>query len=505
MLAVLGMFVFVGVFSFASPAMAEIHQLDADWNEQSVTATDLGITNVGTLPTSRLYFFKEWGRGIERLFTFRAVSKVELELKITNQIAAEIAKMYYLDRDSDSDRVLNTGISLESNTGALVKALKGYTKAQERLQFRLAKLPNYEDPKVAELLEQVDKKTAKHLAILFQLAILSPSARFSYSIGGGADSFDKSTGDAGDDFIEGSAGVDTVTYAAKRGPKSGGGWDSDSDGIALAIEKAQATIHATVVVSAGKDSNIKQKAAEQIERAEKAIQELETELRFVYVANQGISTLRESGQGTGPAGIAVGDEGAPADKSKTTRVRFEVEGNTLKAKDHLERAKKAFAEGNYGEAFGQARSATVIIDFANGTFRNIIIDFQNGKIQPGQESEKLKTPEAVTPRPIETKPTVPTPKPRSIPENSVESKTPGSTDDTVISAPKTIEPMFCTTQYDPVCGIDGKTYSNTCFIGLAGVKVNYTGECRTTDQPSTTPDTSTSTTTSTSTNGAGTQ
>ncbi len=447
MLAVLGMFVFVGVFSFASPAMAEIHQLDADWNEQSVTATDLGITNVGTLPTSRLYFFKEWGRGIERLFTFRAVSKVELELNITNEIAAEMLAV----ANKHFKEAILTARGREG-AEATQNAIENYTKAQERLQSQLAKLPgNSEDPKVAELLEQVDKKTAKHISVFEKI---SNGLRINR---------------AGDD----AAGL----------------------GLALELENAQNNLQKTIAVSVDKGENAKQRAAEQIERAEKAIQELETELRFVYVANRGISTLRESGQGTGPAGIAVGDEGAPADKSKTTRVIFEVEGNTLKAKDHLERAKKAFAEGNYGEAFGQAVHASVIIDFANGTF-------QLGTV-PTPTTEK-QTPKSDFGDKSAT-PTIPTPKSRSIPENSVESKTPGSTDDTVISAPKTIEPMFCTTQYDPVCGIDGKTYSNTCFIGLAGVKVNYTGECRTTDQPSTTPDTSTSTTTSTSTNGAGTQ
>lgn len=41
----------------------------------------------------------------------------------------------------------------------------------------------------------------------------------------------------------------------------------------------------------------------------------------------------------------------------------------------------------------------------------------------------------------------------------------------------TARTQVCTQQYDPVCGCDGRTYSNSCMASSSGVSVAKTGEC----------------------------
>ena len=68
-------------------------EVGLEGEDESITASGLGVDTVGTLPTSPFYFLKQWGRGFTRLFTFGSIAKAQLELNITNQIAAELQEV----------------------------------------------------------------------------------------------------------------------------------------------------------------------------------------------------------------------------------------------------------------------------------------------------------------------------------------------------------------------------------------------------------------------------
>jgi len=127
-----------------------------DASVEEVTTEDLGISDPGLLPTNPFYFLKEWGRGVRQLFAFNPIKKAELELRFTNEKAAELKKLENLDPENEE---------------AIKSALENYKDNQQRLIVRFENLSeNSENPNVDRLLEEFTDKAVKHTKIFDDLA-----------------------------------------------------------------------------------------------------------------------------------------------------------------------------------------------------------------------------------------------------------------------------------------------------------------------------------------------
>lgn len=349
----------------------------------------LRISNIGTLPTSKWYFFKEWGRGISRFFTFGATAKAELELKITNEKAAEALKVQ--ETKPDDAKMLTT-------------ALENYAKAVEQLQTRLVKLKETSDnPNVEKLLLKLNEQTLKH-AILFN------------------------------QFIK----VNEIN------PE-----DTKDNPLYGAVDIVQKKIQEIVITAAEREKNIKEKAEEEIVRAERTVKELESELAKFAINEPGVINEK-----TGPirldstparisTNLTIERQTPKRDFGDRMKAGLETAGGILaNAKAHLVLAKTFFSEGEYGKAFGQAREAEVL---ARNGLRIII-----------REGRETNTPKLEDINPVV--PIVP----------------PGESKEVYTDLKKE---LLCTQEWNPVCGANGKTYSNECMAKSAGVQLKYKGEC----------------------------
>jgi len=103
--------------------------------------TAFEVENVGLLPTNPFYFLKNWKHGIQRFFTFNPISKAELELRITNQKAAELKMVREIMPDNEQ---------------GITKALQNYQKKLEALT------ETSQNPNVDRLLDKLADRIVEH-------------------------------------------------------------------------------------------------------------------------------------------------------------------------------------------------------------------------------------------------------------------------------------------------------------------------------------------------------
>ena len=377
--------------------------------EETVTISDLGVSEPRILPSSPLYFFKELGRSVQSFFTFNRLSKAELQLKFANEKAAEVKKTTQVQ---------------PQNAGAIQKALENYQESQENLRVKFEEMKETsQNPKVDELLDKLAGRAVKHEKLFDEIAFkFGEKEQISEAVNKAKQENQNLVGEASkkDDPAKFSSRLEKVLIEEKGGElkharsveiidrlgsKTSGAVKESlgrlreefSEKLELDIQElvkkdGDDAVKEKIINTPGDLAKrsviieeIQKRAEERLAEAlDKAMKPLEELVRKESDINQKAQEQIQKAEDM----IREAERRISEQETKKNEV---VSVLLAESRDHLRDAVSAMGEGKHGEAFGLARSAEVLSRNAMKFFERQEPQTENFEQRLKELEEKIRT------------------------------------------------------------------------------------------------------------------